>query len=129
VGPLGVVVLTEVFYHDPGLGEGPKLLAVKAFVAEAVVERFDEAVLPRARRGDLDGLNILLCETALEFLGDELRFVVGADELGSAVQRDGCLNQLYDVARTDLALRPQHMHLLSLLIKHGEHTQCPTMHR
>ena len=33
VGPLGVVVLTEVFDHDPGLGEGPELLAVKAFVA------------------------------------------------------------------------------------------------
>ena len=33
MGPLGVVVLTEVFDHDPGLGEGPELLAVKAFVA------------------------------------------------------------------------------------------------
>ena len=44
MGPLGVVVLTEVFDHDPGLGEGPELLAVEAFIAEAGVERFDEAV-------------------------------------------------------------------------------------
>ena len=129
MGPLGVVVLTEVFDHDPGLGEGPELLAVEAFIAEAGVERFDEAVLPRACRGDVEGLDFLLCEPALEFLGDELRSVVGADELGRAVQCDGCLNQLDDLARTDLALGPQHMHLLSVLIKHGEHTQGPTMHR
>ena len=103
VGPLGVVVLTEVFDHDPGLGEGPELLAVEAFIAEAGVERFDEAVLPRACRGDVEGLDFLLCEPALEFLGDELRSVVGADELGRAVQCDGCLNQLDDLARTDLA--------------------------
>ena len=92
MGPLGVVVLTEVFDHDPGLGEGPELLAVEAFIAEAGVERFDEAVLPRACRGDVEGLDFLLCEPALEFLGDELRSVVGADELGRAVQCDGCLN-------------------------------------
>ena len=30
VGPLGVVVLAEVFDHDLGLGEGPELLAVEA---------------------------------------------------------------------------------------------------
>jgi hypothetical protein len=70
------------------------------------MERFDEAVLPRARRGDVKALNFLLSEPALEFLGDELRSVVGADELGRAVQRDGRLNQLDDVARTDLALGP-----------------------
>ena len=36
--PLGVVVLAEVFDDDTGLGEGPELLAIEAFVAEAGVE-------------------------------------------------------------------------------------------
>ena len=47
--PLGVGFEAEVFDHDAGLGQGPKLLAVEAFVTEAGVERFDKAVLPRAR--------------------------------------------------------------------------------
>ncbi len=89
MGPLGVVVLTEVFDHDPGLGEGPKLLAVEAFVADAGVERFDKAVLPRACRGDVEGLDFLLCEPALELLGDKLRAVVGSDELRRPVLRNG----------------------------------------
>ena len=45
--PLGVVVLAEIFDDDTGLGQRPELLAVQAFVAEARVERFDEAVLLR----------------------------------------------------------------------------------
>ena len=46
VRPLGVVVLAEVFDDDTGLGEGPELLAIEAFVAEASVERLPWAVLP-----------------------------------------------------------------------------------
>ena len=68
VEPLDILVLTEIFDHDPGLGEGPELLAVEAFFAEAGVERFHKAVLPRARRGDIEGLDILLCEPALSSL-------------------------------------------------------------
>jgi hypothetical protein len=37
VGPLGVVVLTEVFDHDVSLGERLKLLTVESFIAEAGV--------------------------------------------------------------------------------------------
>ena len=77
--PLSVVFEAEVFDHDAGLGQGPKPLAVEAFVAEAGVERFDKAVLPRARRRDGEGLDVLRGQPALEFLGDELRAVVGAD--------------------------------------------------
>ena len=77
--PLGVVFEAEVFDHDADLGQRPKLLAVEAFVAEAGVERLDKAVLPRARRSDVDGLDVLRSQPALEFLGDELRAVVGAD--------------------------------------------------
>ena len=70
--PLGLVVLAEVFDDDTGLGQRPELLAVQAFVAEAGVERFHKAVLPRARWGDVDGLDFLFRQPALEFLGYEL---------------------------------------------------------
>ena len=38
VRPLGVVFEAEVFNDDTGLGQGPELLAVEAFVAKAGVE-------------------------------------------------------------------------------------------
>jgi len=66
VWPLGVGFEAEVFDHDAGLGQGPKLLAVEAFVTEAGVERFDKAVLPRARRSDADGLDLGFGQPALE---------------------------------------------------------------
>ena len=40
--PAAVGVLSVVFDHDPGLGQGPELLAVEALVAEASVEGFHE---------------------------------------------------------------------------------------
>ena len=120
---LGVVFEAEVFDPGAGLGQGPKLLAVEAFVAEAGVERFDKAVLPRARRSDVEGLDVLGSQPASEFLGDELRAVVGANELRRAVLRDGRLHQSDDVGRTDLKLGPQHMHFLAILIEDGEHAE------
>ena len=83
MGPLGVVFPAEVFDDDPRFRERPQLLAVEAFVAEARAKRFDEAVLPRAGGRDVDCFDVLVGQPALEFLGDELRPVVGADELGS----------------------------------------------
>ena len=60
VGPHGVVLDPEVLDDDAGLGEGPELFAVEALIAEAGVERFHEAILPRTGWGDVDRLNILL---------------------------------------------------------------------
>ena len=68
MGPLGVVVLPEVFDHDPRFGERPELLAVQAFVAEATVEAFDEPIFPRAGRSDVDGFDLLLGQPLLELL-------------------------------------------------------------
>lgn len=78
--PGRVVVLAEGFNDHPGLGQGPALLPVEAFVAGATVEAFDEAVIPGTGRGDVDGLDVLLCQSALEVMGDKLRAVVGTDK-------------------------------------------------
>ena len=52
----------EVFNDHPGFGEGPKLLAVEAFIAEAPVEALHEPILPGTGRLDVDGLNLVLCQ-------------------------------------------------------------------
>ena len=43
-----------------GFGKRPRLFPIEAFIAEAVVERFNEAILPRTGGLDVDRLNILL---------------------------------------------------------------------
>ena len=74
------------------------MLAVEALVAEAAVEGFHEAVLPWAARLDVEGLYLVCCQPALEFLGDKLRAVVGADVVGRSVLGDGALHQVDDIA-------------------------------
>ena len=93
------------------------------------MKRLKKTALPRARRSDVVGLGVLRRQLASEFLGDELRAVVGANELRCAVLRDGRLHQSDDVGRTDLTLGSQHMHFLSILIEYGEHAQGTAMNR
>ena len=123
VRPLSVVVLAEVFDDDARFGEGPELFAVEALIAEATVEAFDEPISPRAGRGDVNGLDVLLRQPLLEFLRDKLRAIVGADELRRAVFGDGRSHQPDDVGRADLALGPQDMDFLGVFIEHGKHPQ------
>ena len=60
VEPQGVVLDPEVLDDNVGLGQRPHLLLIEALIAEAGVERFHEAILPRTGWGDVDRLNILL---------------------------------------------------------------------
>ena len=59
VRPLLVIFNAEVLDDDPGFGEGPELLPVEAFIAEAPVERFDKPILPWAAGLDVDGLDVV----------------------------------------------------------------------
>lgn len=62
--------------------------AVGELPPEAQVEALDDAVLPGATGGDVDGLDALLGHEDLDGLGDELRTVVGADVLGPGLRAD-----------------------------------------
>jgi len=45
-----IVVALEATDHHPGFAQGRPMVAVQALLAQPVVERFDVAVGPRARR-------------------------------------------------------------------------------
>lgn len=85
------------------------------------MEAFDEPVIPWARRGDVDSSDVLLGQPLLEILRDELRSVVGPDELWRAAGSDGGLDQGEDLGRTDPPLGSQDVHLLRVLVEHREH--------
>jgi hypothetical protein len=81
VRPKVVVAMSEVFDNDTGFGQGPELLAVQALVPEPAMEALHEPVLPRTGRLDVNGLDLVLRQPPLHFLGNELRPVVAAQVL------------------------------------------------
>jgi hypothetical protein len=93
VWPASIVVDAEVLDDDPRLAQGPELFAVEALVPLSAVKTLDETVLPGAGRVNVDGLDLLLRQPALEFLGDKLQAVVGADELRGPMLGDRLLHQ------------------------------------
>ena len=62
-------------------------------------------------------------------MGDKLRAIIGADELGGAMLRDGLFHQCNHIGRLQGPVGPQHMTLSGVLIKDREHAQGPTAHR
>jgi hypothetical protein len=89
VRPMMVVLAAVVLDDHSGFGQSPKLLAVEALVPEASMEALDEAVLPGAARLDVDRLDRVGRQPALDLLGDKLRTVVAAQVGRSSVFRDG----------------------------------------
>ena len=88
VRPLGIGFEPEVLDDDSDFGQDPELFALRAFVAEAGAKRFDETVLPRARRRAINGFDSVLHQPVLKVVGDELGVIFGPDELGVAVLGD-----------------------------------------
>ena len=117
-----VVVPAAVVLDDyAGFAERPKLLLVEALVPEPAVEGFDEAVLPGAAGLYIDRLDVIIGQPALEFLGDKLRAVVRADELGRSVELDRLLHQIDDIARLQSPIRAEHMALPRVLVEDRQH--------
>ena len=81
-----IVVTTPALDDDLRLAHGVEDLAIEQLVAQARVEAFDKAVLPRAARRDVSGLSPDGGDPFLHRLGKELWPVVGANVLGNAAQ-------------------------------------------
>ncbi len=85
MGPVSVVVEQPVVHGDLDVVVVVEEPAVGELAPEARVETLDDPVLPRAARLDVDGLDAVVGEEALDGLGDELRAVVGPDVLRSGL--------------------------------------------
>lgn len=84
------------------------------------MEALDVALLPRAARGDVVGLDPATLEPVLDRVGDELRTVVAADEPGRSVLLDELLEDLDDVLCPVAPARQQAVALLAVLIQHAQ---------
>jgi len=82
----GIVVTAPALDDDLGFAQRVEELAVEQLVAQAGIETFDEAILPRAARRDVGGLGPDGADPLLHRLGDEFRAIVGTDVLGDAAQ-------------------------------------------
>ena len=119
--PALVVVVPIVLDDNAGLGEGPYLLSVKAFVPEASVEGLYEAVLPGTSGFYVDRLDLLFGQPALEFSGYKFRAIVGSYVLGSAVELHGAFNEVNHILGFKGAVCTQDVTFTGIFIEHRKH--------
>ena len=94
-----VVFPSPVLNDDPGLGQRQEPLLAQALVAEAVVETFHMADLPRAPWFDIEGFDVVFLQVITGRRGDELRPVVRSDMLRATALLNGLFQCRDDVGR------------------------------
>ena len=114
-------------HHDLRLAQAVEDLAVEQLVAEPGVEALDEAVLPRAARGDVGGLGAHRRDPFLHRLGHELRAVVGADVARHAAQDEQIGQDIDHVRGLELAGDPDRQALVRELVDDVEHAVLPSV--
>ena len=93
------------------------------------MEGLDDAVLPRAAGLDVDRLDLRCGQPVLEFFGDKLRAIVGADVLRGPMPGDRPLHELDHIAGLERPVGPQDVALPRVLIEDREHPQGPAPDR
>ena len=101
---------------DLRLAQGVEDLAIEQFVAQARVEAFDKAVLPRTAGRDVRGLRPDGGDPFLHGFGDELGAVVGTNVLGNAAQDEQVRQYVDDVDRFEPARYPNGQALVRELV-------------
>src|SRR5918993_5315150 len=116
-----IVVAPPALDHDLCLAQAVEDLAIEQLVPEPGVEALDEAVLPRAARGDVGGLGTHGRDPFLDGLGHELRSVVGADVAQHAAQDEEIGQDVDHVRGLELASDPDRQALVRELVDEVEH--------
>jgi len=99
--PHGVVVTTPAFDDDLRFPQRVEDLAIEQLVAQARVETFDKAVLPRTARRDVGGLCSDGADPLLHRLGNELRAIIGTDMPGNAAPDEQVGEHIDDIDRLE----------------------------
>src|SRR5204863_2169020 len=116
-------VTSPALDDDLGFTQRVEDLTVEQFVAQARIEAFDEAVLPRAAGGDVSGLRPDGADPLLHRCGDELRAIVGTDVLGDAAQDEQVRQNVDDVDRLEPAGYADGQAFVSELVDDVEHAE------
>ena len=111
------------FDHDLGLAQRVEDLAFQRLVAQARVEGFHVAVLPRAAGRDAGRLGADRRDPALHRLGRELGAVVRADVPGHAAQDEQVGQHVDHVSGSELAPDPDGQALVGELVDDVEHPE------
>ena len=101
VGPVHVVVDSEVLDQDLGLEQRVELPAVEQLVSELAVERLDPGVLPWRAGIDEDRVDAVEPAPVRNRSGDELAAVVEADKRRRPVDRGQTVQHVDDVIGID----------------------------
>jgi len=97
-------------------------LAIQKFIAQARVEAFDVAVLPRAARRDVGGLGTNGGDPLLQGFGHELGPIVGADVTGDTTQDKEIRQNVDHVDGLEPPRDPDRQALVGELVDDVEHS-------
>ena len=95
------------FDEDLRFSEAVEDLAVEQLIAQAAVERFTIAILPRAARCDVKGLDADLCQPVLDGGSDELGAIVRPYVRWRAVEDEQISQDRQNVSAPDSARNQQ----------------------
>ena len=124
VRPAGVVVIAEVPGETLGFEHTGEQLAVQAFIAEATVEAFVNAVLPRAAGLDETRGDARFAQPRLEVFGDKLAAIVAAQVTWWPMPLNGRLQRRHNFATAHPSTRHDVEVVVAVLIE-----ECQELHR
>ncbi len=119
--PDGIVLASPGFGQNLCLLQCIKYLAVEELIAQAGVEAFNRAVLPRAAWRDISRLSANGSDPRLDRLGDELRPVIRPDMCRHAAQDEEIRKNVDDVVRIQPSRYPDRQRLAGEFIDDVEH--------
>src|SRR4051794_22748202 len=109
--------------HDPSLFQAVEDLQLQALVPEFPVEALAVAVLPRAARGDIQGLRPKLLQPRAKSLGDHLGAVVTANMLRHAMAEHRVRQGLQHPKAVDAPLHLQGQALARVSVDERQNAQ------
>jgi hypothetical protein len=129
VWPLGVVFVPPRSCERSGIPDAIEDLHRQELISQAAVEAFGVAVLPRAARLDVHGIDTHLPKPPAEGVGNELRTVVAADVPWDAAHPEELRERVNHVLAGDATLELQGEALTGVLIDDRRPLQLAAAHR
>jgi hypothetical protein len=124
-----VVVTPVVLDDDTSFGQRPELFPIEAFIAEETMGVLNEAVLPRARRLDIDVMIWFWASQHWTSRAMNSKPLSLRRYSGAHAPRWPCLSIQAHQRSSMRAVGPQHVHSRGIFIQDGQYPQGSALHR
>ena len=125
-----LIIFTAIVFDDhSGFRQRPQLFTVQTFVTESAMKALYKSVLPGAARINVERLDLIVSQPALDCVGNELWPVVRTKVFRDAMFFNGLLQPRQHILGTQCPISTQYMTLTGVFIEDCQHLQGTTSHR